>query len=263
MRVKWTGLVLAGVLSAGCATSGPNKGEFNLISVDQEQALGKQFNRQVHDEMKVIDAPAETAYLQRLGERIVAGAPKTPFDFTFHIVEDEAVNAFTAPGGHIYVNTGLIRAVDSEAELAGVLAHEIAHAVERHVTEQMSKMYGAQALASLALGNDPSLLQQLVAQVGGTAVFMKFSRDAEREADEKAVSYLVNAGIDPRGLTSFFEELAKEGGQPPRFLAWLQSHPLTRERIKDTKARIAKLDHLDRLERDSAAFHAWKADVRA
>lgn len=245
-------------LSAGCATTGPNKGEFNLISLDQEQALGKQFDAEVHQQLKVIDTPEVTGYIQQLGERIVGGAPKTPFKFQFRVVEDPAINAFTAPGGHIYVNTGLIEAVDNESELAGVMGHEIAHAVERHVTEQMSKMYGAQLLATVALGQDAGALSQLTTQLVGTAVFTKFSRDAERQADRLAVQYLVNSRIDPRGLPSFFKKLKAEGGAPPRMLQWLATHPVTTDRIKDAEARIAKLGHLDQYERDSAAFRQWK-----
>lgn len=248
-------------LSTGCATTGPNKGEFNLISLDQEQALGKQFDAEVHQQLKVMDSPQVTAYIQQLGERIVSGAPKTPFKFEFRVVADPAINAFTAPGGHVYVNTGLIEAVSNESELAGVMGHEIAHAVERHVTEQMSKMYGAQLLATVALGQDPNVLTQITTQLVGTAVFTKFSRDAERQADRLAINYLVNAKIDPRGLVSFFEKLKSAGGAPPRLLQWLSTHPVTEDRIHDAKVRISKLSHLDQYEQDSPAFQQWKQTV--
>lgn len=253
------GLGLA--LSAGCATTGPNKGEFNLISLEQEAALGSQFNAEVHQQLKVVDTPEATGYLQQLGGRLVKGAPKTPFKFQFHLVEDPAVNAFAAPGGHIYVNTGLVAAAESESELAGVMGHEIAHAVERHVTEQMSKMYGAQLLATVALGQDAGALSQLTTQLVGTAMFSKFSRDAERQSDRLAVQYLVNAGIDPRGLPTFFKKLKAEGGGPPKMLSWLSTHPVTDDRIKDANARIARLSNLDRYSRDSAAFQQWKQAV--
>lgn len=258
MRNKKVAAALWLALAAGCASTGPNKGEFNLISLDQEKALGKQFNAEVHQQLKVIDTREATGYLQQLGERLVKGAPKTDFQFQFHLVDDPAVNAFAAPGGHIYVNTGLVAAADFESELAGVMGHEIAHAVERHVTEQMSKMYGAQLLATVALGQDAGMLTQLTTQLVGTAMFSKFSRDAERQSDRLAIQYLVNAGIDPRGLPSFFKKLKAEGGAPPRLLQWLSTHPVTDDRIKDANARIAKLSNLDRYSRDSAAFQRWK-----
>jgi predicted Zn-dependent protease len=259
--MRKTILAVAAALSLSCATSGPNKGEFNLIAVDQEMAMGEQINQQVHGEMQVVKDPAATAYLQRLGQKILSGVPETPFEFQFHIVNDPAVNAFAVPGGHLYVNTGLIQAADAESELAGVLGHEIAHAVERHGTEQLTKAYGFNIVAGLALGQDAGILEQLAAQVGGAAILMKYGRDAEREADKLAVKYLYNAGIDPRGVLLFFQELEQqEGGKtPPKFLAWLSTHPLTSDRIKDTERRIAKLDlGAKRLVKDTADFHEFK-----
>ncbi len=242
-RVAFVTALGSSAAGMGCATSGPNKGDFNLISVEQERQMGEQVHEQVEQEMQLVDDPEAVAYLEDLGKRLARSAPDTPFEFEFHIVKDAAVNAFATPGGHVYINTGLIEAVASEAELAGVVAHEMGHVVFRHGSEQLTKAYGLNMVASLALGQEPGLLKQLAAQIGGTALMLKYSRNAEREADEVAVESLHGAGIDPRGIVKFFETLqaGEEGAAPPRFLAWLSTHPLTDERIKDSRKMIAGL----------------------
>jgi beta-barrel assembly-enhancing protease len=250
----------AALASFSCATKGPNKGDFNLISMDQERAMGKQIDAEVRKEYKVIDDPQAVAYLTQLGTRILKGAPAKPADFTFHVVEDEAINAFAVPGGQVYVNTGLIQAASTESELAGVLGHEMGHVISRHGTEQLSKVYGLNIIGSLALGENPGILAGLAAQVGGTALMLKYGRDAERESDKLAVKYTYAGGIDPRGIVAFFEKLRKEekGNAPPKLLAWLSTHPLTGDRIRDAKARIAELPRKT-VTRDTAAFQAFKA----
>lgn len=259
------GIIFAVALAltpAACATSGPNKGEFNLISMDQEMAIGKQFDQELRSQKRVIDDPATTGYLQDLTDRMAKGAGKNPPKFTVRVVADPAVNAFAAPGNQLYVNSGLVQAAGTESELAGVMAHEMAHAVERHVTEQMSKMYGMQILGAVALGENPGLVQQLVAQLGGTAAMLKFGRDAERESDRLAVRYTTAANIDPKGLVTFFQKLKQQEGKggPPGFLAFLSTHPLTNDRIKATNARIAEVDRRG-MTIDTRAFRAFKERV--
>ena len=245
--------------AAGCATTGPNKGQFNLISMDQERAMGKQFDQQLRTEKKVIDDPQTVAYLQGLSDRLMKGAPDSPIkSFHVRVVVDPAVNAFAAPGGQLYVNSGLVKAAANESELAGVMGHEMGHGVQRHVTEQLSKIYGLELLTGFALGQNPGIAQQLVAQLGGQVVALKFSRDAEREADKLAVRYTSAARIDPNGLVTFFEKLQKqEGKSPPEYVGWLSTHPLTKDRIRDAELRVAKVDRRG-MEVDSPAFHAFR-----
>lgn len=250
---------------ASCATSGVNKGDFNLVSMDQERAMGNQIDAQVRQEYRVLDEPELVAYIKGLGDQIAvaaASAKVKPEDFTYHLVADPAVNAFAVPGGHVYVNTGLIQTAESESEVAGVLAHEMGHVISRHGTEQLTKAYGFNIIGSLALGQNPGMLQQLAAQVGGTAVLLHYGRGAEREADQLAVKYTYGAGIDPAGIVSFFQKLAKEekGETPPKYLAWLSTHPLTTDRVKDAQERIAELP-AKQVRRNSAAFDAFKAAV--
>ena len=155
------------------------------------------------------------------------------------------MNAFAVPGGYVYVNRGLIEATDNMAELAGVLAHEVAHVEERHSVEQMEKAQGANlglTAAYVLLGRQPSGVEQAGVNVLGSAIFAGFSRDAEREADEQAIPLLVGAGIDPRGLTSFFQELmSMQQRRASSVEQWFSTHPTTAERIEDTQAALARL----------------------
>jgi predicted Zn-dependent protease len=250
------------VTLASCATSGVNKGDFNLVSMDQERAMGQQINAEVHQQYQVIDDPQMVAYLKSLGDQIAKAAKVSPDEFHYHIVKDPAVNAFAIPGGHVYVNTGLIEAAANESELAGVMAHEMGHVIARHGTEQLTKSYGLNIIGSLALGQNPGLLQQLAAQVGGTALMLHYTRGAEDEADKLAVKYTYYADIDPNGMVSFFKKLAQEekGKTPPRYLAWLQTHPLTADRIKSAERRIAELPRKP-VRQNSDAFVGFKTAV--
>lgn len=258
--ISYIVLLLTLVLGA-CAQRGVNKGDFNLISMDQERAMGQQVDQEIRKEMRVRDDAVATVYLAELGRRLMAGSEEgRKYKFMFHVVDDPAVNAFAVPGGHVYVNKGLIRSASNESELAGVLGHEMAHVIARHGTEQLTKAYGLEIVSSLALGNNPGMLQQLAAQVGGTAILLKYGRDAESEADKLGVRSTYSAGIDPRGLVRFFSKLAKGEKAPPEYLAWLSTHPLTTDRIKNVQAQIAQLPPKPVVE-DSQAFHQWKNAV--
>jgi predicted Zn-dependent protease len=142
----------------------------------------------------------------------------------------------------VYVNTGLICANDNVAELAGVMAHEISHGVSRHATEQLSKAYGANILVGLALGGNPPIYQQLLAQIIAGGTFAKFSRDAENEADHLGVLYMYNAGYDPHGMVTMFQELiSRRRSRPGSVENFFSSHPLTEDRIESVRAQIQQL----------------------
>ncbi len=142
----------------------------------------------------------------------------------------------------MYVNTGLICANDNVAELAGVMAHEISHGVSRHATEQLSKAYGANFLLGVALGSNPAWYTQLLTQIVATGAFARFSRDAEREADNLGVLYMYNAGYDPHGMVTMFQELiSRRKSRPGSVENFFSSHPLTEDRIEDVRARIQQL----------------------
>jgi predicted Zn-dependent protease len=166
----------------------------------------------------------------------LAGMP-----WEFHVVADPEVNAFNVPGGHVYVNTGLIATADNASELAAVVAHEVAHGVSRHGTEQLTRGYGLNLLAGLVLGEDPAAYERLLAQLAGAGTIARFSRGAETEADDLGYAYMVRAGYHPRGMQTIFEELlSRRRSSPGAVERFFATHPLTEDRIDRVRERIAR-----------------------
>jgi predicted Zn-dependent protease len=248
--------VLAMLLAVGCGSTGGGSG-FNLISIEEEWQLGAQLSQDVARQVRFSNDPTMNAYVRSMGQKIVAGSP-APFNqlpWEFHIVDDPALNAFAVPGGHIYVHTGLIANADNAAELAGVMAHEISHVVARHSTEQISRQYGLSMLAGLVLGQDPGVLSQIAAQIVAGGALARFSREAEREADELGIQAMYRAGYDPRGMASMFEELLEhQQRQPGRVEQFFATHPTTTERVRESERRAAQLSLHAGLVTDEPAF---------
>ena len=203
----------------------------NKYSVEQERKLGQSLARDVESNSKLITDPVITQYVNRLGQRIAANSDaKVPF--TIKVIESDEINAFSLPGGYLYIDTGMILAVDNEAELAGIMAHEVAHVAARHVTRAETRMAIMRYL-SMPLG------------LGGLAVpmlFMKFGRDAEREADLLGLEYEYAAGYDPQAFVQFFEKLhAKEKQKQHLVEKAFSTHPLTEDRIRRAREEISSL----------------------
>jgi predicted Zn-dependent protease len=242
LRTAFGALALAIPITFACASSGVNRGDFNLISYQEEWALGQQLERDIARQLPLVNDQASIAYVNRIGQRLVNQTELAQAPWEFHIVAGPEINAFNVPGGHVYVYTGLIQATDNVAELAGVMAHELAHGVARHGTEQLSKAYGFQVVAGLALGANPPIYQQILAQIVGAGTFASFGRDAEREADMLGVTYMYNAGYDPHGMVTMFQELlSRRQSQPGAVSQFFSSHPLTEERIESVRAQIQTL----------------------
>ncbi|HEX8709426.1 MAG TPA: M48 family metallopeptidase [Pyrinomonadaceae bacterium] len=209
-------------------------------SLEKEVAFGRQLAAEVDRQIKLVDDPVITEYVNRVGQNIVLHSDaKVPF--TIKVVDTDEVNAFALPGGFFYVNRGLILAADNEAELAGVMAHEIAHVAARHVMENMAKAelanYGM--LAGMILGIPPILLD--AANMGLGLGFLKFSRSAESEADRLGVQYLYASGYDPNALATMFEKLAAKNKKKPGFFAKMfATHPFPPDR------RMASLNFVSR-----------------
>lgn len=253
-------LALAGALTAGgCA---------NTVSTQQEVQLGAQHARQINQQLPIVRDAAVHRYINELGNTIAQRVDSRGINYTFYVVNSDVVNAFALPGGHIYINRGLIARTANLSELAGVLGHEIAHVVERHGLEQMAKAQqanlGLSVLYGVLLGRQPSTVEQVAIQGGGTAVFAGYTRDAEREADRDAVAFLVNSGIDPRGIPTFFEKLiAEQKRNPSRVEQWFSTHPTTVERIQTTQALVAQIpqDRLRGLVSDTPNYREFKQRV--
>lgn len=217
-----------------------NKGSINFISLDKEIAMGRQLAAEIERQVKLMDDPTINEYVNRVGQNIVRNSDaKVPF--TIKVVESDEINAFALPGGFFYVNTGLILAADDESELAGVMAHEIAHVAARHGTEQASKA---------ELINFASIPLIFMGGIGGYALrqaagflipmqFLQFSRKDESEADYLGLQYLYKTGYDPGAAVSFFEKLqAKESAKPGTVSKMFSTHPPTGDRIEMSKKNI-------------------------
>jgi len=237
------------------------------ISPRQEVEIGREYAAQINRELPIIQDAAVNRYINVLGQRIAAGGTRG-LTYRFYVVNTDAVNAFALPGGFVYVNRGLIERADNLAELAGVLAHEIAHVEERHGAEQIERVQRANlglSLAYILIGRAPSGLERAAIQVGGAAVFARYSREAEREADEVAIPLLVRAGIDPNGLVTFFMELLAERQRQPSILEqWFSTHPTTEERIAEAREVIRRIpaSELRDLTVDTQQFRDFKERVR-
>ncbi|HKQ57700.1 MAG TPA: M48 family metallopeptidase [Candidatus Eisenbacteria bacterium] len=230
------------LVAGGCATMGVNSGDVNLIGLNEEWQMGQQLERQLAGELKLVNDAATVAYVNDIGQRIVrqtelAGAP-----WTFHVVNSPEINAFNVPGGHVYVNTGLIKAAGNTSELAAVMAHEIGHGVSRHATERISKVYGLNLGAGLLLGDHPSTLKKIAAQLAAGGLVARFSRADENEADRLGIRYMYDAGYDPRGMAGMFGKLLDARKRRPSSVEqFFSTHPLAEDRIASARAQANAL----------------------
>jgi predicted Zn-dependent protease len=239
--------VLAAGLAAGtsCARNPvTGKNELSLVSESQEIELGKQSAAQVQQSIGFYDDPAVQAYVSEIGLRMAKASERPELPWEFHVVNDASVNAFALPGGFIYVTRGLMTSINDEAELATVLGHEIGHVTNRHSVQQISK----QQVAQLGLGVG-SILSSDIAKAAGLAsqglgvLFLKYSRDAENQADLAGFRYALNQNYDVREMANVFQTLervsaASGGGKLPE---WLATHPDPGTRIQNTKQRLDTL----------------------
>ncbi len=242
-----------------------NKGTLNFYSLDREVALGRQYAAEVDRSSKFVNDPVITEFVNRISQNIVLHSDaKLPF--TIKVIDSSDVNAFALPGGFLYVNRGLLEAADNEAEVAGVLAHEIAHVTARHGIEQMSKgeLINYASIPLIFLGGMGGYIIQQVASIAVPLTFLKFSRGAEKEADRLGAQYMWASGYDPQAMVSFFEKLqSKEKGKPGTLSKAFSTHPLTGDRIKEVNSLISLFPDRNEYQISSSEFSGVKSRLIA
>jgi predicted Zn-dependent protease len=254
-------LLASSALVASPAPPAPHG--FTLISVPQEIEIGREENAQVRKQMAELRDPQVSAYITSIGKRLAKVAPGAKYPYSFSVANYREINAFSLAGGPVWINRGVLHAAGNESQVAGVLAHEIAHIAQRHAADQMTKAI----LAKWSLGILGAMLGNAggagTAQVAGAlvtnGVFLKFSRDDEREADRVGLQIMTKAGWDPRGMIELFEVLRREGTRDPSAVeVFFSTHPSPQDRIAQLTAAIARTRHGTR---DSREFRAVKSHV--
>ena len=229
--IKHLSILFLVIILSSCNSE---QGGFNVFSAEEDAQLGKRFNEQLEasDEFIILsegDYPEAYRHLRKITNSILKSTKiqhRDDFLWELKIIENDSVlNAFCTPGGYIYVFTGLIKYLDSEDQLAGVLGHEIAHADLRHSTAQLTKNYGIRIILNLVLGNSSFL-----GNAAGNLLGLTFSRNDETEADLKSVAYLMDTEYDPRGVAHFFQKI--EGSESLGMLQFLSTHPNPENRVE-------------------------------
>ena len=239
------------------------------ISQQQEVQMGVEYAQQINAQLPIIQDPELNRYINVLGDSIARLTSRRDLDWHFFIVDAKDVNAFAVPGGFVYVNRGLIERADQMDELAGVLGHEIGHVVRRHTVKQMEKAQGANVgvtLACILTSVCNSQAAGAAINIAGGAVFARFSRSDEAEADNEGFNNVVRAGISPVGMVTMFQKLlAERKSRPAGVEGWFITHPLEEDRIAAIQARINQISRaqLASLGTDTRNFHTFKARLQS
>lgn len=231
--------------------------------------MGQQYAQQINAQLPIVQDPELNRYINVLGDSIARMTSRRDLDWQFFIVDAKEVNAFAVPGGFVYINRGLIERADQMTELAGVLGHEIGHVVRRHSIQQMEKAQGANVgltLACVLTNICNSQVAGAAINIAGGAVFARFSRQDEAEADAEGFQNVTRVGISPVGIVTMFQKLLSERrSRPSAVESWFRTHPLEEERISAVQAMINRLppSQLARLGTDTRNFHAFKTRLQS
>jgi len=229
--------------SIGSRNIGCGRGIGNWYSLEHQIAMGKQYSDQVEATSQLITDPEITEYVNRIGQNLVRNSDSL-VPFTIKVIDSDDVNAFALPGGFFYVDSGLILAADNEAELAGVMAHEIAHVAACHMARQNTrgKMLNMASIPLMMVGGPIGYAGYEALTLATPFTYLKFSRHFESEADYLGVQYMYKAGYDPQALTGFFEKIKSlERGKESVVAKAFRTHPQTPDRIEKTQAEINTL----------------------
>ena len=238
------------------------------VSQQQEIQMGQEYSQQINAQLPIVSDPEINRYINVLGDQIANLTGRADLPWRFYVVDSREVNAFAVPGGYIYVNRGLIERTTTMDELAGVLGHEIGHVVRRHSIKQMEKAQGANVgvtLACILTNICNSQVAQAGINIAGGAVFARFSRQDELEADQEAIANTTKAGINPQGIVTMFQKLMSERrSRPSAVEGWFSTHPLEEDRIAATQATINQLPAAQRnLTRNTSNYNSFVARVRS
>jgi predicted Zn-dependent protease len=239
------------------------------VSQQQEVQMGVEYAQQINAQLPIVQDPELNRYINVLGDSIARLTSRADLDWHFFIVDAKDVNAFAVPGGFIYINRGLIERTDRMDEVAGVLGHEIGHVVRRHTVKQMEKAQGANigvTLACVLTSVCNSQVAGAAINIAGGAVFARFSRQDEAEADNEGFNNVVRAGISPVGMVTMFQKLiAERKSRPSSVEAWFRTHPLEEDRVAAIQARINQIPPatLARLGTDTRNFHTFKSRLQS
>src|SRR5215510_2402706 len=260
------GLIFVIALNAYAADSRSKlKPGWNLFSPQQDVEMGREVSRQAERKLPMLNDRRANAYIDALGKRLAAHAPGEKYPYQFRIVNDSAINAFALPGGFVYVNRGALEAADTEAQIAGVIAHEISHVALRHGTHQASTAYVAQApLAILGgvLGSNSvgGVLAQLGVSFATSSLLLRYSRNAESQADLMGTQILHESGYDPRAMVEFFEKIQAQS--KGRAIQFVSDHPNPDNRISNVQREIQRLGGMPPNARtDSPEFQTVKTSM--
>lgn len=243
----WALLILVAG-GTGCSGFAAFSEKTFMMTPEQEVQFGEQVARKIESEVKLVQDPAVVSYVRAVGDKVWKNSPVSLIPARFFVVQDDAVNAFAIPGGSIYINTGLINAVDDESELAAVMAHEAGHVIRRHGARQASHTAGVDRIQAVVIGKNSPQAAQIVGTLLGKGILVAYSKDDERQADEIAVLTLARAGYDPMALYHLFSKVTdKSSGHGPLtnltnlVTDKLASHPPTQERIANVEAMAHSL----------------------
>jgi predicted Zn-dependent protease len=246
-----------------------SKAIYNTFSDEEEMAMGRKAAEETDKQMVLLDSPLLTAYLNHLGQKVAQASRRPQLQYTFKIVNTDTLNAFSLPGGFVYVHRGLLDFLINESELAGILAHEVGHIVAYHSMNDVARRYwvdqGMYQLKKAGMLDNQQMVDMMQKYGGPMLLFVdrKFSREEESEADMLGIYNAIRAGYDPEGLISTLARLSKFTGNPSLVEALLMNHPLPGERVTALRAELQQNPPPKGLEKDSMAFRAAKVALKA
>lgn len=260
-RVVAKGLAPTAMLLA-LAIAQVSAGDLRSLTTPQELKLGQMFAEQVDQQYPLLHDPVLTWYVNLRGRQFADRSPRNNLPYFFRVIDSPEINAFAIPGGHIYLNLGVLQVADEEGELLGILAHEIGHIVGRHGAKQIIKQHWASLLITAATAAYPNSYAYLAANLFGELGFLKMTRDAEREADQIGFQLMIDAGYDPVYMIAMFEKLQQRYKEQPGLLEKLfLTHPPTDERIANLKAQLIATQPPEGLRVTSPEFQQAKLRV--